>query len=164
MKTKKEIAIQKDLKSKKETKKILANIKKAEIKSKVVVTPKTVTTTTADNATIKIVKEIKRENKVREKNFIYKFQLDDKLKLNAKQEKRMRGKLRRQMQSICNDIIIANAKKKDLTKIKSFLDFYKANYILNDLTLQSITNSADELKQQDINKVLSLAKEYKEKK
>ncbi len=110
-----------------------------------------------DAATIKIVKEISREAKPKEGGFIYKFQLADK-KLNAKEAKKLRGKLRRQLQGICNAIIVANVKKEDLAPCKAFLVFYKEHYILNDLSLQSITNSSDELKHEDINKVLLLAK------
>ena len=59
-----------------QTKQILANIKKAEIKEKVIVTPKTTITKTQDNATLKVVKESKRDNVVREKNYIYVESID----------------------------------------------------------------------------------------
>lgn len=110
-----------------------------------------------DAATIKIVKEVSREAKPKEGGFIYKFQLADK-KLPMKEAKKLRGKLRRKLQAICNDIIIANSKKEDLSCLKPFMVFYKENYILNDFSLQSLTNSTDELKHEDISRVLVLAK------
>ncbi len=121
-----------------------------------------ITKKSQDLATVKIVKEINREAKTKEKGFIYKFQLDAK-KTNPKEAKKLRGKLRRKLQAICNDIILANVKKENLEVVKSFLTFYKEHYILNDLSLQSITNSTDELKHEDINKVLLLAKKVKAK-
>lgn len=121
-----------------------------------------ITKKTQDAATVKIVKEISREAKPKDGGFIYKFQLADK-KVNAKEAKKLRGKLRRKLQAICNDVILANAKKEDLTCLKPFMVFYKENYILNDLSLQSLTNSSDELKHEDINRVLILAKKVKAK-
>lgn len=122
-----------------------------------------VTKKSQDLATVKIVKEISRDAKPKERGYIYKFQLDAK-KLSAKDAKKLRSKLRRKLQAICNEIILANVKQENLNIVKTFLTFYKENYILNDLSLQSLTNSSDELKHQDINKVLLLAKKVKTKK
>ncbi|MEX2017557.1 MAG: hypothetical protein WD876_03730 [Candidatus Pacearchaeota archaeon] len=123
----------------------------------------TVSISKVDNATLKVLakkviakkekKEI-RKTKTKEKNFIYKFQLADK-KLSAKDEKKMRNKLRRKMQNIVNEIIISKDKK---AGIKNFLLQYKKEYILNDFTLESISNSSDETKREDLEKVLSIVK------
>ncbi len=158
----KEQSIAKKANAKKEAGETLARAKKVLAEKPLTttkVTPKGTTTKTQDNATLKVVKETPRGNTVREKNYIYSFQMDEKLKLTAKQEKRMRGKIRRQLKAIVDAIILLNAKKKDTSKVKDFMSFYKANYILNDLSLQSITNSSDDLKQHDLNRVLALAKE-----
>lgn len=125
-----------------------------------------------DEATVKIVvakgskkNAIERKTTVKEKNFLYKFQLDTKNKgLKEKELKKMRSKLRRDLQLIVNKIIIANVKKEDLKDLPDFLKFYKANYITNDFAIESITNSGDELKTTDLKKVLDLAKKYLAKK
>lgn len=148
-------------KAKKETAKKEADAVVAMVRK--VTTPKSTTTKVQDQATLKVVKEVKRGTPVREKNYIYRFQLDENTKLNAKQEKRLRGKIRRQLKNICDEIILANQKKKDLSKIPAFFKFYKENYILNDLSLASLTNSSDDLKQADLTRVLELAKEAKVK-
>src|SRR3989304_669182 len=115
-----------------------------------------------DTATIKTVinKDKERATTVKEKNFLYKFQVEQrKIKLTAKEEKKNRNKIRRNLTLLTNQIIIDNLKKKDLSKCKDFINFYKENYILNDFTLKSLTNVNDEDKIKDYNFVLDLCKE-----
>jgi len=112
-----------------------------------------------DNATIKaLTKNEERKTSVKEKNFLYKFQLES-TKLTDKQSKQQRNKLRRNLKLIVNKIILANLKKKDLTLCKEFIIFYKANYILNDFTLKSLTNVNDKDLINDYTIVLNLCKE-----
>lgn len=99
-------------------------------------------------------KKIKVSTK--EKNFIYKFQLDS--TLTEKEQKKKRSKLRRNLQNIVNTIIVDNLKETNLTNIPLFLDFYKLNYINNNFTLESITNSTEETKINEINLILNLTK------
>jgi hypothetical protein len=102
---------------------------------------------------------IQRPTNVKDKNFIYKYQLDAKLKaLPEKKQKQLRSKLRRNLQLIVNKVILANVKKTDFIPCKEFISFYKENYILNDFSLKSVTNSSDELKVADLTKVLDLCK------
>ena len=128
------------------------------------VTAKGTITKTQDNATLKVVKEQPRGTATREKNYIYRFQLEEGNKLTAKQEKRLRGKIRRQLKNVIDPIITANVKKEDLSGLPAFIKFYKDNFFLNDMSLQSMTNCSDELKQSDLNRVLTLAKKYQEQK
>lgn len=118
-----------------------------------------------DAATVKVViakgqkkNAIERNTKVKEKNFLYKYQLDAaNAKMPEKKHKQMRSKMRRDLQLLVNAIII-NKGPKQAEATKDFIAFYKKHYILNDFTLQSITNSGDELKQQDLTKVLAICK------
>lgn len=108
---------------------------------------------------------IERPLKVKDKNYLYKFQTaKGNEALTEKEEKKKRSKLRRDLQLLINKIITDNLKKKDLTACKDFISFYKENYILNDFEIKSITNSSDELKVQDLTKVLALCKESLTKK
>lgn len=105
---------------------------------------------------------VERKTSTKEKNFLYKYQLDKKENaLPEKEQKKKRSKLRRKLQNLVNVIILANVKKPSTEGVKEFLDFYKANYILNDFTLQSITASNDELKTKDLQKVLEICKKTK---
>ena len=102
-----------------------------------------------------------RKTKTKEKNFIYRFQVDEK-GLTDKEQKKRRNKLRRQMTNLLNAVIIE--KKDPATPIKAFLSFYKKEYLLNDFSIESISASGDEDKQSDIKRVLDLAKASMEKK
>lgn len=144
---------------------------KTEIQNSEIVTPK-IEVTKIDKATLKAVatkvvktktkakKEVERKTKTKDKNFIYKFQIASK-RLSDKDAKKYRNKLRRKMQNIVNSIIVSKDKKES---IKDFIKIYKQEYILNDFTIESISNSSDETKQEDFTKVLSLVKSSFEKK
>ena len=121
-----------------------------------------------DSATLKIVAEkvvkakkekspkVEKERKTatKEKNYIYKFQIAD-TKLSDKDAKKYRNKLRRKMLNITNLIIVSKDKRES---IKDFIALYKKEYILNDFSLASFSNSSDETKREDFEKVLSLVK------
>lgn len=127
---------------------------------------KNVITKKVDNAILKTLetnilksKEKINKDKIRvttskEKNFIYKFQLDG--SINEKEQKKKRNKLRRNLKNIVNTIIVANMKKENLEVLTDFLNFYKSNYILNDFTLKSITNSSDLDLKNDLELILNL--------
>lgn len=125
--------------------------------TKVVKTSKNV-----DNANTKVIAD--RQTTVKEKNFLYKFQIDKSKKLTSKEEKKNRNKIRRNLKLLVNQIILDNMKKKDFTNIPNFVKFYKENYILNDFSLKSLTNVQDETKIEDYTKVLNLCKELLTKK
>lgn len=125
--------------------------------TKVVKTSKNV-----DNANTKVIAD--RQTTVKEKNFLYKFQIDKTKKLTNKQEKQQRNKIRRNLKLLVNQIILDNMKKKDFTNVSNFVKFYKENYILNDFSLKSLTNVQDETKIEDYTKILNLCKESLTKK
>lgn len=106
-------------------------------------------------------RDSERKTKTKEKNFLYKFQLEE--KLTDKESKKKRNKLRRDLNNIQN-LIILNEKKENEENIKSFLSFYKKNYLLNDFTKESISNSSDETKSEDLQRMLNIVKKYLEKK
>lgn len=108
----------------------------------------------ADGATLKAVAEKVRPITVKDKNFLYKFQLEG--KLEHKEEKRKRNKIRRDLKLIVNKIILD--KKGDKELIKEFKDFYKKNFILNDFSLKSLTNVTDPDTIDDYTKVLNIVK------
>jgi len=107
-----------------------------------------------------VIKKEDRKTKTKEKNFIYKFQIADK-KLSDKDAKKYRNKLRRKMQNIVNSIIISKDKKEG---IKEFISLYKKEYILNDFSIESFSNSSDETKKEEFVKVLLIVKNSFEKK
>lgn len=117
---------------------------------------------TVKNANVKNIAE--RQTTVKERNFLYKFQIDKTKKLSSKEEKKNRNKIRRNLKLLVNQIILDNMKKKDFTNIPNFVKFYKENYILNDFSLKSLTNVQDETKIEDYTKVLNLCKEFQTKK
>lgn len=133
------------------------------MKTKKQVSEKEVTKDLAtEQAIIKKVKE--RKTKTKEKNFIYKFQIansESKKKLTAKEEKKMRSKLRRSLSNIIDKIVIE--KKDNKENVKEFISFYKLNYILNDFSIESITNSSDELLLEDLKRVFEIVKKQLEK-
>ncbi len=108
----------------------------------------------------KVVKEKELKTKTKEKNFLYKFQVDEK-GLNEKQQKKNRNKLRRQLENICNKFV-TNVKDVD-ANTKEFISFYKKNYILNDFSIESLSNSNSSRKE-DILNALSIVKKQLEKK
>jgi hypothetical protein len=103
-------------------------------------------------------KEEKRETTVKEKNFLYKFQLEE-TKLTDKESKKKRNKIRRNLQLIVNKIILDKKKVNIKENVQEFLNFYKANYILNDFTLKSLTNKNDEITLKEYSDVLHICKE-----
>lgn len=108
----------------------------------------------ADQATVKAISEKIRPITVKDKNFLYSFQLEG--KLDPKAEKRKRNKIRRDLKLIVNKIILD--KKKDINLINEFKDFYKQNFILNDFSLKSLTNVTNPDLIEDYTKVLNIVK------
>lgn len=57
-----------------------------------------------------------------------------------KEKKSLRKKLRNTLFSLCSSLISETEREKQNKLIKSFNDFYKSVYLLNDYTLQSVCN------------------------
>ena len=114
----------------------------------------------ADKAKATLIKKDPNPGKDRstyqkEKNYIYKFQISNP-GMPDRDAKKLRNKLRRKMENIVNAIIIE--KKDNTNNIKAFIKYYKDNYILNDLSLLSLTNSKDETLIEDFNRVIATTK------
>lgn len=59
---------------------------------------------------------------------------------NDKEKKSLRKKLRNTLYSICSAVVTEQNKEKQNKLIKSFNDFYKNVYLVNDYSLQSVCN------------------------
>lgn len=67
-----------------------------------------------------------------------------------KERKSLRKKLRNTLYSLCSSLISEKDKEKQNKLIKSFNDFYKSVYAVNDYTLQSICNENLKQEKKDI--------------
>jgi phosphoenolpyruvate synthase/pyruvate phosphate dikinase len=115
-------------------------------------------------AVVKKAAEKDRSTAVKEKNYLYRFQLensiaDKKNKLSAKDEKKKRNKIRRDLKLFANKFFVEKNKEEIKKLSREFISFYKKEYILNDFSLKSLTNVTDELAIQDYERVLKIAKE-----
>lgn len=95
---------------------------------------------------------------MRTKNFIYKFETRE--SLTDKESKKKRSKLRKDLQKIIDRMILSNHNKTDLSLCEEFINFYKLNYVMNDYSLQSFTNSQDEDKRSELQFCIELCKVY----
>lgn len=119
-----------------------------------------------DNATLVALRskvnfeKKEKDNSVssRTKNFIYKFETRE--SLTDKESKKKRSKLRKDLQKIIDRIVLANHNKTNLTICEEFINFYKTNYVMNDYSLQSFTNSQDEDKRSELQFCIELCKIY----
>lgn len=104
-----------------------------------------------------------KEKKIRETIYIYPDGWD-KSKISSEEGKKFRNSLRNQLRRYSNNILIF-AKMKDADKlsaeIKSFLSFYKEKFRNNDLSLSSISQSNDPIKEKDFSLFLQIVKECK---
>ena len=67
-----------------------------------------------------------------------------------KEKKSLRKKLRNTLFSLCSSLISETEKEKQNKLIKSFNDFYKSVYIINDYSLQSVCNENLKSEKKDI--------------
>lgn len=67
-----------------------------------------------------------------------------------KEKKSLRKKLRNTLFSLCSSLISETEKEKQNKLIKSFNDFYKSVYVINDYSLQSICNENLKSEKKDI--------------
>lgn len=84
------------------------------------------------------------------------------MQINGIEGRNFRGKLRRELQTICNAIYLSKKSKdgeKFVSAVNSFMKFYKTNFKLNDFSINSITNTKDE-KQEFINDCLKDVQTY----
>lgn len=78
----------------------------------------------------------------KEQRFLYRFQLE-KDKLTAAKAKQKRQKIRRLLSNFDRDIRMEKNTEKRAEAIKEFNTFYKENFILNDYSVKSLTDSRD---------------------
>lgn len=67
-----------------------------------------------------------------------------------KEKKSLRKKLRNTLFSLCSSLISETEKEKQNKLIKSFNNFYKSVYIINDYSLQSVCNENLKTEKKDI--------------
>lgn len=67
-----------------------------------------------------------------------------------KEKKSLRKKLRNTLFSLCSSLISETEKEKQNKLIKSFNDFYKSVYVINDYSLQSVCNENLKTEKKDI--------------
>jgi hypothetical protein len=84
-------------------------------------------------------------------------------KINGEEGKKFRNKLRNAMKRYCANILtFTKTKQEDNLKkeFSLFNKFYKENYRLNDLSINSITNTKNEDKEKELVLMLQIIKEY----
>lgn len=91
----------------------------------------------------------------RDQHFIYKVQSQTE-KLAPKKAKQYRQKMRRILENFYFSICI---KKDNAEAIKNFIVHYKAHYILNDFSVQSLTDSRDEGKIESYKQLLKVVQQ-----
>ena len=76
-----------------------------------------------------------------DKQKMYKYPIEC---TTSEQQKKFRTKMRNQIKRFSNNIILSYQKKNEIElkkEVKSFNDFYKENYILNDYSIISISSN-----------------------
>ena len=106
------------------------------------------------------------ERKSTERITLYKYpNTFTKEQINAKQGKQFRSKLRTKLNNFTNNIFLfakQNRVSELKTEIKNFDSFYKENYLLNDYSLNSLTNiNEDKEKFTNIKLMLEIINEVK---
>lgn len=96
----------------------------------------------------------------KEQRFLYKFQLATP-KLTPQKAKQYRQKLRRKLDNFDYKIRIIKDASERNKAITEFRAFYKAEFILNDYSLKSITDSRDTIKSQSYAEMLKLVQNAK---
>lgn len=85
-------------------------------------------------------------------------------RINEKEGKQFRGKMRNELKRFCNNIFY-ESKRNEIANVKviiaKFDSFYKEFYRINDYSLKSLSSSNDEGKNQDIQLLLDILSEFK---
>jgi len=92
----------------------------------------------------------------RDQHLIYRAQANPEAKLSAKQAKQFRQKMRRNLDNFDLKIRVQKNAETRKAAITEFLAFYKANYILNDFSLASLTDSRDAAKRESYSEMLKI--------
>lgn len=95
----------------------------------------------------------------KEKNFLYRFQIESP-NLSTKEQKSKRKKLRDKIKDLAFQL---HVKKDKNEAANEFLSFYKENFIKNDFTLKSCTNSQVEKEIEFVRFALEFCKQMKSK-
>lgn len=94
---------------------------------------------------------------------IYKYAVEfTKEKINGLEGKQLRNKHKRNIQNFASRMFVAckHKNESEIINIKNeFISYYKENYILNDYSLKSISNSQDKSKTDNIVNLLEVIKE-----
>ena len=93
----------------------------------------------------------------KEQRYLYKFQVKGE-KLTPGKAKQMRQKIRRQLDQFDAAIRMEKNAEKRKKAIEEFKAFYKDNFILNDLSLKSITDSTQDYKVESYTEMLKAVK------
>lgn len=99
--------------------------------------------------------------------YIYPDNLKTEQQRNSKEGKKFRSGLRRKLENHCNQILLffAYDRIEELKKqIIEFRKFYKSHYHVNDLTVQSVSQSAKEKTANDLTQMFAIVKKFDAKK
>lgn len=96
----------------------------------------------------------------KEQRFIFAFQLNAD-KLSPQKAKQHRQKLRRQLDAFDAKIRLEKNQEIKEQAIKEFKAFYKKEFILNDFTVKSLTDSRDEYKTKSLEDMLKIVRAHK---
>lgn len=81
--------------------------------------------------------------------------------INESKGKKFRQSLRTKLERISNNIFFYTKTKEEsklIAEIKLFTSFYKENYLVNDYSLTSLSDSSNEAKKRDLTLLLDIAK------
>lgn len=104
-----------------------------------------------------------KEKAKKERKYIYPENFTEQM-INEKQGKQHRSKLRKILERHCNNVFVyakTNEPEKLKKEISLFLDFYKANYRINDFSVNSVFDGSNEKKKNDLSFFLQIVKEQK---
>lgn len=108
-------------------------------------------------------KNVSHSRNERETIYIYPASIP-KERINEKEGKQFRGKMRSSLQRFCNNVFYYG-KMEDHKLIKEEIEkfdaFYKENYRINDFSLKSLSSSNDPARNKDIDLFLQIVKEFK---
>lgn len=111
------------------------------------------------NANLKNVLALRKENEsqLKEKS----TSLKESIYFPQFNDKKIRSKIRRTLDKICNQILGKDRNEKEIEEgIKEFLSFYKEHYKLNNFKIESLSNTSNEEKKKDYILVLEIVKAY----
>jgi len=134
---------------------------------------KDVKSTTAKKVDLNTLAALVNETKVsetssKERNLLYKFQLDE--KISSIEQKKKRNSLRKITDKLCFNIVTAHKKLNiaanqfDKKSIEDFLKHYKTNFITNNFTVESVRSKIEnEADRKIIATALMICEAYEQK-